>query len=345
MGHLNDPLTRAAVDQATTPRATHFAGINIGRGHVKVKTDANYFQYASMVQRSPAALGDLGFKAAATQRVVVDGIAYDVGEEVALVGERSADKTVFSHWGTSDLYRVLMRSVLDNLTQEHAGPWAVMLGMPVKEYKDESYRQLLTGLWQGRHETAYGPVVIHRVATTPEPLGSFWHYAIEQPARELELASQSVVIVDFGYFTTDINAVNRMRLTTAVASSVNVGMRDVYWIMADLIQRKHRKVCSDIEVEMAVLGRWPLTRRDRPIDLSEEQRIALDHVGERIMHWVRACVDRADGLVLTTGGGAPLFTPHVKAILPEAKVEMLAQPQQANAYGYWYMAQTLADVH
>jgi hypothetical protein len=102
MGNLNDELlVISARDGAATMKgATHFAGINIGRGHVKVKTDAHYFQYASLVRPSQPALGELGFMQAMTQRVVVDGVAYDVGEEVALIGERSSDKTVFSNWGT-----------------------------------------------------------------------------------------------------------------------------------------------------------------------------------------------------------------------------------------------------
>jgi PRTRC genetic system protein D len=343
--HETDQGQAIADRERIADGATHFAGINLGRGHVKVKTDNRYFQYASIVQRAQPKLGDLGFMQAATQRVQVAGVAYDVGEEAALVGERSSDKTVFSNWGTSDLYRVLMQSVLDNLAHESGGPWTVMLGLPVAEYKDEAYRKQLAQLWRGQHETDRGPVQVTKVATTPEPLGSFWHYAMERPDLEATLAAQLVVIVDFGYFTTDINAVNRMRLNTAVAGSLNAGMRDVYRIMADLVKTRHRKVCTDVEIEMAVLGKWPLMLRGQPIDLTEPRQLALSHVGERIMQWMQACVDRTEGLVLTTGGGAYAFTDQVAATLPEARVEMVGRPQEANASGYWYMAQTLADVH
>src|SRR5260370_131205 len=83
---------------------------------------------------------------------------YDDGEEVALIGERASDNNVFSNWATSDLYRVLRQSVLDRLGHESAGPWAVMVGMPVSEFKDEPYRALLTKLWEGEHTTATGTV-------------------------------------------------------------------------------------------------------------------------------------------------------------------------------------------
>ncbi len=322
-----------------------FAGVNIGRGHVKLKTDRQYSQYASIIQRSQQSSDDLGFMRADMQRVTVDGVSYDVGEEVALVGGRMSDKMVFANWGTSVVYRVLMQSVLDRLAKEGAGPWAIMLGMPVNEHKDKSYRAVLCGLWEGKHDTAFGPVTIEKVATTPEPLGAFWQFVMSQPEKESELINQHVAIVDFGYFTTDINVVNRMRLSRDFASSVQTGMRDVYRLMAELIHRNHRKVCSDIEVEMAVLGKWPLSVRGSVINVREERRIAIESIGERVMEWVKASVDRNDGLVLVCGGGAHVFTELVRRALPDAKVAMVANPQEANAYGYWWLSQTLAETH
>ena len=98
-------------------------------------------QYASVAQRAHPRLSDLGFMQAATQRVGIDSVTYDIGEEAALVGECTFDKTVFSHWGTSHLYRVLQQSILDYLAAEATGPWGVMVGMPVAEFRDERYCQ------------------------------------------------------------------------------------------------------------------------------------------------------------------------------------------------------------
>lgn len=321
-------------------RVMYFAGINVGHGHVKVQTDSAYFQYASLVQRANDRLA-MGALRGNAQRVVVDGIAYDVGDDVALSGDLSLSRTVFGHWGDSDIYRVLRQSVLERMAGESLGPWVVMLGIPVAQFKVLAYRRALVAGWRGTHSTARGELRILHAGATPEPLGSFWEYASRGPAQRQQLAAGDVVIVDFGYFTTDINAVRRMVLNTHIADSIDKGMRDVYRAVGDLLLSRHGVNCSDVEVEMALLGQWPMLVSGQPIDLAAIVDEVLEQIGADLLHWMRAIMGRASGLILTTGGGAHLMTALVRKAFPRVEVVMVPEPQAANARGYHRMATSI----
>lgn len=317
-----------------------FAGINVGHGHVKVQTDRTYVQYASLVQRANDRLA-MGALRGSAQRVVVEGSAYDVGDDVALSGDLSLGRTVFGHWGDSDIYRVLRQSVVERLAGESLGPWVVMLGIPVAQFKDLAYRRALVAGWRGTHDTTRGELRILHAGATPEPLGSFWEYASRGPAQRQQLASGDVVIVDFGYFTTDINAVRRMVLNTHIADSIDKGMREVYRALGDLLLSRHGVNCSDVEVEMALLGQWPILVSGQPIEPAGLVDEVLVQVGADLLHWMRAIMGRASGVVLTTGGGAHLMTPLVRNAFPRVEVIMVPDPQAANARGYHRMATSI----
>lgn len=320
-----------------------FAGINIGRGHVKLKTDRDYVQYASLIHRAKPFLDDLRLMPSTNQLVVVDGVTYEVGEDVALTGERTSDKNVFSQWATSTPYQVLMQSVIDRLSEESNGPWTVMLGMPVAEYRDEQYRNSIVKMWQRAHKGAHGMVTVLQAMTMPEPVGAFWQCVMSEAHREQEFLEQRVIVVDVGYFTTDVIAVNRMRFNPSIADSINRGMRDVYRSIGEQLTKKYRKQCSDMDIEMAVLNKWPLLHRGVALDIQQEINEAVKQVGDNIMQWLRSAVDQADGLILVCGGGAFLLTDIVKQTFHQAKVEMVMNPQQANAHGYWWMAKTSVE--
>ncbi len=318
----------------------HYAGVNLGHGHVKVQTDRHFFQYASISQRADDSVS-MAMMEAQTQRVLVGGASYDVGEEVALIADRTLDKTVFSNWGDSHPYRVLQQSVLDRLAEESLGPWTIAFGIPVSQFKDAAYRQALTVAWRATHRTQLGTLQIVEALAIPEPLGSFWEHCFASKANADRLGAREVIVVDFGYFTTDLNAVSRMVLNPRVANSINKAMREVYQITAERLLHAYGKRYTDLQIEMATLGRWPLTLRGQPIAIGEALSEAASRVATEILNWLRGCVDRSDELILVTGGGAPTMIGFVRSAFPDAEVVMVAEPQQANARGYHRIARRL----
>ena len=321
------------------------AGINLGYGHVKIKTSTQYLQYASLAR--PALVADkvevAGFTAAKVQRIELNGQTWLVGAEAALSGDRATDRTSFSNWGSSEVYAALRQSILDRLAEESLGPWVLMLGMPVDQFQDEGYRRQLIGSWRRSHTTIHGALQIEQVAATPEPLGAFWEYALSVNDSFARVQQSEVLIVDMGHFTTDLSVVNRMVLNTQMGGSKATGMRDVYRGLAEHLRSHHAVRYSQLEVEMAALQQWPIRVRGNPLDLTEELNAVAHPVIADLIRWLRSQVDFARGLVLVAGGGAPLLTGALREAYPSAEIVLMPHPQQANARGYFRMAQQLRD--
>ena len=326
----------------TTFPVSHVAGVNLGHGHVKVQTSTRYFQYASITRPQNRADDSsvATFASAQVQRVQVNGQPWVVGEQAALTGT-GVDRAVFTNWGTSPAYAALRQSGMDRLAEEGLGPWVLMLGMPVAQFHDQRYRQQLIASWQGKHETPHGTFVVDRVGATPEPLGAFWHYVLTTPSGFDRVQENQVMIVDLGYFTTDLNAVNRMVLNTGIGGSINRGTRDIYRSIANTLRETHSITCTELEIEMAVLGKWPIRVRGTKLDLESCLMSAARPLVGELTRWIRDQADVARGLILVAGGGASYMTPALRESFPVAEIIQLPHPQQANAKGYFHMAQHL----
>lgn len=313
-----------------------YAGINLGYGHVKLRTERGFLQYASI---AVAQQGDASLMRANTQRVVVDGEVWEVGDQAALLAGANFDRRVFPNWSDSRDYRVLLQSVLERLAEQSLGPWRVVLGAPVSQFNERRYRQELIGRWRGRHATHKGELLIEHAACVPEPVGAFWHHAASNP----DVNKKAVLVLDVGYFTTDAVVVQNLVLNPASGGSLNAGMEQVYRVVARMLNENYRLSPAAWEVETAVLGVKPFYFRDQAIDLQPLLHKALHGVGKTIVAWIRSVQGQRPDLILTCGGGAHVFTEPVRLAYPDCRVLMVKDAQAANAHGYHYLAKSVSS--
>jgi len=193
-------------------------------------------------------------------------------------------------------------------------------------------------LWSGVHETAYGGLRIVFVKTVPEPVGAFWKFAmLDRADPDIERAAYTTL--DFGYFTTGALTVRRMAIDHTQTWSMNFGAAQVFHRLADLWRTHYGRTTDPFELEQAVLGRWALpavTRSGPP--LAHLLDATLDEVGPALIERVRSVATRASSALLLTGGGVALFGARVAAAFPDRVVMTVAEPQAANAKGFWRLA-------
>lgn len=315
------------------------AGINIGYGHTKLRTDEQYLQYATVYHEADKSMsGLMGSQERNTLSVEVEGIQYEVGADAALLSINKDVKTVFEHWGDSLQYRIFMQTVLDILAQEREGEWRVVVGMPVAQYRREDYRKELVAAWQKLHHTRHGVVHITKALAVPEPLGAYYYYGNDYDPANAILQKQ-VTFLDGGYFTFDWITAARGHLVDSQCDSTNVGA----YRLLKLLQSKLKARIDLVRLEAAVISGQPITVKGKQVSLDGPLRESLAIVCGELAGELRSKLGEANGTdeIFVCGGSGAMFMDGVRQAFPEHKVTLLEQAQRANAIGYYYIAQNL----
>jgi hypothetical protein len=309
------------------------AGINLGYGNTKVKTDTNYFQYISDVTRATTrqARDRFGVDEEHTQQVYYDGKLFEVGDGAGLLAAPRRRKTIFPFWAGTEPYMVLRQSVLDRLAKE-GSEWIVTLGVPIDEMKDEEYTSKVQKLWVGEHQTVHGIIRIHAAQVAAEPSGALFYYG-EHVVNMETLRLQSLTILDFGYFTTLGTTHRRLHPDMDNTIQVEYGVSRVAEHITSAIRKIYREERDVVEIECAMLGRLAISIDNVLVDIQPLLKAAVDDVGDIIINQIRTEMTSPASRIYVVGGGAYLFGERLKREYTGSKVDICDRPQQANAYG------------
>lgn len=318
------------------------AGINIGYGHVKLRTGERYYQYASVLQPANTAMQGITGQERRTLLVQVDGTAYEVGAEAALLAADSDGKAVFERWADSLQYRVLKQSVLDILAQEQTGEWHVVIGMPVSQYLNRTYREELKQLWLGEHATTYGKVEITKAVMVPEPMGAYFYYGTDLDEDKL-LTKATACFLDGGYYTFDWITAAGGRLIDSKCDAVNVGAYRLLIELRGRIRQETGERVGLVPLEAALINQAPVTVAGQEYDLGTVLPQATEVVAAELIAELRSGLGNVSSIshFFVGGGSGPLFLEAIKDAFPRHRVELLPRPQRANAIGYYYLARSL----
>jgi len=159
-------------------------------------------------------------------------------------------------------------------------------------------------------------VSVGAIKVVPQPFGSLMDLILDQRGQILrrDIAKGRVLVVDIGFHTVDLLAVEGLNIISRLSKSTNFGLASAYEALA---QRLNKPLW---QVDQLLL------RQSAP-----EASTILQHLAENINRTVESLNERFDTYVLTGGGGGRL-APWL--LLNEANKVMLDDPQLANVRGY-----------
>jgi len=281
-----------------------------------------------------------------------DGLTYLVGphvelytrpQEAYLALERLAEGAdtlamTYAAWG----------AVLNGTPEARA---RVVVGFPVQALRDrEQARPLIRRVrrWMvGRHVFRFASpsdgelrprvVEIAAIKVLPQPVGAYFAWALREDgsaartARELERA---VGIVDIGFNTVDIFAVQGGRVLKEYTGGESIGVRAATRILQDHARRRFGVRLTHHQAAALLRERRPvLAARGREEDLGPVVRQAVERAGRDVAAFIEnTWGDGAFHTVLVVGGGAVLFWEQIRKRLPWAV--LLPDPVLANARGF-----------
>ncbi|MBN6739299.1 ParM/StbA family protein [Acidithiobacillus sp. MC6.1] len=316
------------------------AGINIGYGHLKLATPSGLLVTASAVAPSNPLYDGIG-RARDTHKTVFKGEEFEVGAEAILLTRTpETARLPVPQWSATLRYQVLAQLVKDRLRAE-SPDWHVVIGVPISDYRDAAYRKSLKHFWTGKHETTSGLLTIEDARVVPEPIGAIFAYMQGFSEQEIqEESARSHLVIDVGFFTSDWLALSRLSPDLEQSRGIDIGMHAILTQMSEQIAADYQKSgVSDLVTLENLLLEQIATGKSGKVDLLQyaiqaTAKIApplMDDIKASTYRWLRS--DDAKKILLA-GGAASFLLPHVQESFPGIEVEVVRDPQTANAVGY-----------
>ena len=278
----------------------------------------------------------------------LNGTQYLVGEGVEYFAE-PLQTTVLDRLADGPDARALTYAALGALLGPGEHRIALVVGLPVQVMADRSaardtIRRMKAWLL-GRHRFRFdGKETVVEVAALKvltQGLGAFYAWALDdagKPVRRVQDLKAPVGVVDVGFNTVDLFTVREGRVDRRLTAGDREGVRRAVLDLLEYVRRQYRVRLSYMQADALLRQKRPvLSYAGGDVDLSDAVRHIVDRAGRRLAEFIEATWDRevwGFRHVLAVGGGARLFWPHLRRVLPHALLMSRPDPVLANAVGF-----------
>jgi hypothetical protein len=243
-----------------------------------------------------------------------EGERWLVAEDAIAFGDHQAfSNTCSREWASSDGWRALLYAMLGRLGV--SGSLTLVTGVPMAWYHDlgEPLRKLL----QGRHRFVYGATSIEveiEPRVVPQAIGALYYHT----GKLGELPSK-LAVIDCGTYTSGFSAIYRDRPVINACGGVALGTSVIAGGLAEYLKREHHYV-SDVLTYHEVLQSGIVEVRGRKINVKPVLRDLTLLLSRPLIEALeRTWPNRDEMVVYVGGGGADLFVPVVRHLIPHAQ--------------------------
>lgn len=333
------------------------AGVDIGYAHIKFVGDSQVYGIVPSIVGTPeVATFSLDDRNSKIIRINYNGKTWNVGLG-AIEQSDIAYRQESREWIEGEEYGVLLVAALSQLLSEYPAAASdeieltVVTGLPVRYYKDEvnKDKQKLQDRFVGRHAIdRIGRdmliVNIGECIVIPQPIGTLLNVGLDDTGlkADAEIITGNTGIIDIGGNTTNFLHARGFEDVNPETDSIDLGGWDIARRVRPGVSELAPGLAEieDHELMDAIVSR-SIKHRGTEVDISAVVDAALEPIANSIVNhalqiWPGggAALDR----ILLTGGGSQLIGELVESKIDHANIELVADPQFANARGYWKLA-------
>lgn len=329
--------------------------VDVGHGHTKfvVKTSKGRRQDSFPSYAIPYRAAAAASAVAPGLRVVsvpVDGYGYRVGPDIELALPAHAERNRDDNYSRSPKYMALLRGAMHYAKCNVVDVLAVGLPLSTLGTSRETLQQALEGTHEVPGFDGIGTVqvTVKKVVVMAQPLGALFSAVQNHPS----LAEERILVLDLGFHTLDVMAVDSMRVMSERMGAVPGGVAAYIDTLERSIAAHLRRVDPDNPEPFRVsslIFEKALQRKERRLlkvgqgtfDL-DEFRGEADRQLSDALEQARVIAGNSGGYtsLILAGGGAPLMRPLVSRHFPSIKeVVVLDDPQFSIATGYLVAAE------
>lgn len=331
--------------------------IDVGYGHVKFsegrdasgKITADRFPSQSPL----ASEDDLGvgvMQRRETFRVPVDGRVYEVGKGIAEALHGAQESAILDNdYAKSAPYAARLYGALNYMLPGLPGRVIdfLILGLPMNVYKAKELRAEVTKRFTGEQtiNTKGEKILIRRCEVYPQPLGGYMAF-LDAHGKNYKTPPE-ILILDPGYNTFDWFVCKGMTPNVQMCDAVPRGMSAVIKAIAQRVIRELKSDATPAEVvrmiDHALITGEEFMLHGQPVDLTKFMD-AGKSVAEEAAQAAKNAIGSGAAIkaIALEGGGAPYYLEAVKAKFPKHPIEVLDEPELANARGFHALGELLA---
>ncbi|HOP70585.1 MAG TPA: ParM/StbA family protein [Bacillota bacterium] len=328
-----------------------YIGLDVGYGFVKVTDGDNGYAFPSVVGE-----GDLtpslvtGYhksQRVADLRIGIHGKVYFVGK-LAIRRSSLAYRGLSATRSEGEDLRVLVLSALSLFCNEPTNRFDVVTGLPPgrMHLREELISQLgshhrVTVVRDRRIQDI--DITINRIEVVPQPLGTFWAETLDSWGQVRNPLYGKVGIVDIGFKTTDLAAIEDGEFIPEKTRTIPVGLSSAYSDLSDKLLVEHGLEKETYALDEAFI-RGTVNVAGRPVDITGLRDKTYESLATKLLVELMSTwqVPEFDKSLISGGGGAALgkyILPH----LPQG--EMVSEPVTANSIGFLNWANRLWRVN
>jgi len=315
-------------------------GLDVGYGFVKVTDAEEGYVFPSVVS-----IGHCGPSYAIRTResVTVDDLKVIIGNQTYFVGKSAIQHSRIAFHDLSiareenDDLRVLILASLGLFALRQGGDLNVVTGLPpgqlqlASEMEGRIKGEHVLGIFHGG-EPVQVRLRVKNVQVVPQPLGTYWSHVLDIDGQVICPLGGRVGVVDIGFRTTDLAAIEHGEFLPEKSHTVAVGMNNVYRDIQSRLLTEYgieRESCyldeAVIRGQINVAGQ----ARDIPKLMDEPfQRLASRLMVEIVSSWNMPEFDT----MLLSGGGSNALGRYLLDRVPQARA--VQDPVTANSRGF-----------
>jgi plasmid segregation protein ParM len=335
------------VQQERSAVSVRHVGLDIGYGFVKV-TDMEYgYAFPSVIgigqnrstYRIPTELERIN-----DLKVILDDQFYFVGK-AALRHSRFAARDLSALRHQNQYLKVLFLAGLSFYCQGEKNEFRVVTGLPTGSlhWAADLTAQLIQEFSFSicRHRLCQDTIInIRDLEVVPQPMGTYWAQILNVQGQEKQSVDRRVGIIDIGFRTTDLAAIEEGEFIPQNSFTIPVGMADSYSEIAQEIGAKYGLNRESYALDENVI-QGTITVAGKPVDITHLRDRAFTHLANKLLlelnsNWQVADFDR---LFFSGGGSLALGEPYLLPHFPQA--ELVSNPSTANSRGYLSWANRL----
>lgn len=264
-----------------------------------------------------------------TSVVMVDGNAYEVGEDAGLF--LSSASVLHRDYIETPEYRALLYGALDAMQTPKLD--LLVTGLPV--HLHESRWQRLKTLLVGVHQIRPGVTVeICDAAIVMQPLGGFIAHSHERGDWRGH-SDETFLIIDLGYFTVDWMVTRGLKELPGLSDSVECGVSQYIQCIEEQLSVQLGDAHTNLKRIDEGLRQGRVRIKGRTVTLEPFHREA-QVVVDRAIGALRNRIGSAHEIdqIVVVGGGAPYFVAGLRAAFPEHPMHTVSDPVCANVRGF-----------
>ncbi|MDI3481242.1 MAG: plasmid segregation protein ParM [Tepidanaerobacteraceae bacterium] len=322
-------------------------GIDVGYGFVKVTDGEDGYSFPSVVGEGHARPT---FSTSPGRFSAIDHLKVGIGNKIYFVGKAAIRHSRFVYRDLSysrsvaEDFEILFFSALSLFSSATFNEFSVVTGLPVermhmadslvKRVKGERSITLLSE--SGSRDIRLN---VRDVEIVPQPLGTYWSLSSNPTGGDPAPAEGLTGIVDIGFRTTDLAAVEDSEFIPEKSKSLTIGLATAYSEIGFNIASRYGIEKESYSLDGIVINR-KINIAGESIDITDIVSEAFEKLATNILVEINSQWRLSDfDSIIISGGGGQAISHYLLPQIHHAK--LVSDPITANCRGYLAWANRL----